>query len=74
MRDFINFLNRLDGAKIYYKLGKVNDEFVMVEVAVSGQRWEIEFSNDEVRIEKFLSDGSIYGESEITVLFDDFSD
>ena len=73
MMNLIDFLNRLERAKIYYKLNKVNDEFIMVEVAVPGQRWEVEFSDSEIQIEKFLSDGSIYNESEIEVLFNDFS-
>lgn len=74
MKNLIEFLNRLEEAKIYYKLDKVNDEFIMVEVAVPGQRWEVEFSTDEVRVEKFLSDGMIFDESEINVLFNNFSD
>ena len=75
MQRLITFLNRLEEADIHYKLDKFNEEFIMVEVAVPGQRWEIEFSaDDEVRIEKFLSQGSIYDESEIDVLFDNFSD
>jgi len=74
MKNLVEFLNRLEKAKIYYKLDKVNDEFIMVEVAVPGQRWEVEFSTDEVRVEKFLSDGMIFDESEINVLFNNFSD
>jgi hypothetical protein len=46
----------------------------MVEVVVPGERWEIEFSDTEVRIEKFLSDGNIFGETDIKTLFDNFSD
>jgi len=74
MKNLIEFLNRLEEANIYYKLDKVNDEFIMVEVAVPGQRWEVEFSTDEVRVEKFLSEGMIFDESEINVLFNNFSD
>ena len=73
MNKLINFLNRLEKANIHYNLDKVNREFVMVEVVVPGQRWEIEFSNDEVRIEKFLSDGSLFDESELITLLDNFS-
>lgn len=64
----------LDNRNIYYKLNKVRDS-IMVEVAVPGQRWEIEFmSNGSIEIEKFLSDGEIYGYSEIKKMFEDFSE
>ena len=74
MQKLIDFLNRLEAAKIFYKLDKTNDEYIMVEIAVPGARWEVEFSADDVRIEKFISDGTICGESEIDVLFRDYAD
>ena len=74
MKKLVHLLNRLEAAKIHYKLDKVNDGFIMVQVSVPGQRWEIEFSKDEVRIEKFLSDGSIFDKAELGVLFENFSD
>lgn len=47
----------------------------MVEVAVPGQRWEIEFMEDgTVEIEKFISDGDYYDEQELEVLLRDFAD
>lgn len=52
----------------------------MIEVAVPGQRWEIEYntygksSKCQIEIEKFVSNGIIYDESELDVLFRDFSD
>ena len=47
----------------------------MVEVAVPGQRWEVEFMEDgSVEIEKFISDGRYYDGAELEVLFRDFSD
>ncbi len=37
----------------------------MVEVVVPGQRWEVEFFQDShIEVEKFISNGIIYGESE----------
>ena len=74
MKKFIDFLNELENRSIYYKLGKSNDEYIMVEITVPGQRWEVEFSADDVRIEKFISDGTLYDETEIDILFRDFSD
>ena len=74
MKKLIDFLNELEQKKIYYTLAKHCDEYVMVEVVVPGERWEIEFSPDDVRIEKFKSDGTIFDEQEITTLFENFSD
>lgn len=74
MKKLLDFLNELEERKIYYKLAKYCDDYVMVEVTVPGERWEVEFSSDDVRIEKFKSDGTIFDESEIKVLFDKFSD
>lgn len=74
MNRLIGFLNELEHRKIFYKLAKYNDEYVMVEVSVPGERWEVEFSADDVRIEKFKSDGALYGEEEISILFEHFSD
>ena len=69
------FLNKLEEKNIFYKLDKVRAEAVMVEVAVPGQRWEIEFLDDgTVVVEKFLSDGDIYDEAELDTLIRDFSD
>jgi len=47
----------------------------MVEVAVPGERWEIEFMRDgSIEIEKYLSNGKIYSEQELEVLFEMFAD
>jgi hypothetical protein len=74
-RNLNDFLNRLEEVGIFYKLDKVREEAVMVEVAVPGQHWEVEFMDDgSVEIEKFLSDGDMYDEKELKTLFRDFSD
>ncbi|MBK5242661.1 hypothetical protein [Clostridium sp.] len=40
---------------------------------VPGQRWEIEFIEDgTIDIEKFISDGSLYGKEELEVLLNEF--
>ena len=57
-----------------YKLNKVRDS-IMVEIFVPGERWEVEFfGDDHIEIEKFKSTGAIYGEDELSVLFENFSD
>ncbi len=75
LRKFNNFLNHLIENKIYFCLNKVRPDSIMVEVAVPGQRWEIEFMEDgKVEIEKFMSNGNLYDEKELKVLFNEFSD
>jgi hypothetical protein len=75
LRDLINFLNQLEKSKIFYKLNKVRDEAIMVEIAVPGQRWEVEFMDDgTVEIEKFISDKDMYDVKELETLFKNFSD
>ena len=43
LKEFIAILNKLEKNSIFYKLNKVRNEAIMVEVAVPGQRWEIEY-------------------------------
>jgi len=65
----VEFLDKLDELKIYYRLNKIRDS-ILVEVAIPGERWEVEFMCDgSVVIEKFKSDMEIYDESEFEVLF-----
>ncbi|MBT2733455.1 hypothetical protein J7E66_01545 [Bacillus sp. ISL-7] len=75
IKELINFLNKLEESNIFYKLNKVRDEAIMVEITVLGQRWEVEFMNDgTVEIEKFISDGDFYDFKEIEIISNDFSD
>jgi hypothetical protein len=46
LKEFITFLNKLEENSVFYKLNKIRNEAIMVEVAVPGQRWEIEFLED----------------------------
>jgi hypothetical protein len=45
LQALIEFLDRLEAVKLFYRLSKFRDA-IMVEVAVPGQRWEIEFFAD----------------------------
>lgn len=75
LKELINFLNKLEDGNIFYKLNKVRNEAIMVEIAVPGQRWEVEFMEDgTVEIEKFISDSDYYDVKEIETLFKNFSD
>ncbi|MFD1205525.1 MULTISPECIES: hypothetical protein [Sporosarcina] len=72
---FNTFLNQLDQNKIIYRLSKIRSESVLVEVAVPGERWEVEFMDDgTVEIEKFIAEGTMYDAKELDVLFKNFSD
>jgi len=75
LKDFLLFLNKLEESKIYYTLNKVRDEAIMIDVAVPGQRWEIEFLDDgSVDVEKFIADGDLYDASELENLLKQFGD
>jgi hypothetical protein len=70
----IDFLDKLEDKKIYYKLDKVRDA-IMVEISVPGQKREVEFMQDgAIEIEKFMTTVEILDESELVHLFEDFSD
>lgn len=70
-----NFLNKLEDSQIFYRLSKIRREAIMVEIAVPGQRWEVEFMEDgTIVIEKFISNGDVYDAQELDVLFREFSD
>ena len=65
----IEFLEKLEELKIYYRLNKIRDS-ILVEVAIPGERWEVEFMQDgSVVVEKFKSDLELYDESEFDTLF-----
>ena len=69
MNKLLDFIEKLESDDIYYRLNKVRDG-VMVEIAVPGQRWEVEFMRDgEIQIEKFVTCGEILDESVLVELF-----
>lgn len=75
LKDLNSFLNKLETSNIYYRLNKIRNESIMIEVAVPGQRWEIEFLEDgTIEIEKFISNKKMYDATELEVLFRDYSD
>ena len=69
MNKLLDFLDKLESNDIYYRLNKVRDG-VLVEIAVPGQRWEVEFMRDgEIQIEKFVTGGEILDETVLVELF-----
>ena len=70
----IDFLNELELKNIYYRINKMRNS-ILVEVAIPGERWEVEFMKDgNIEIEKFISDKNFYDEKEVENLFKNFSD
>jgi hypothetical protein len=67
----LDFLARLQAAKIHYTLGHFRDETIAVEIAVPGERWEVEFFADgAVEVEVFPAGrGGLEGEDALDRLF-----
>ena len=75
INDLLQFLARLRKAKIHYSLSDPTEGAVMVEIAVPGERWEIEFHMDgEIGVEVFRSADGVKGPELVEVLFDRFGD
>lgn len=71
----LSFLNDLRSGKIHYRLDQHRDDAIMVEVAVPGERWEVEFLDDgSVEAEVFRSDGTIHDASALDQLIRKHSD
>ena len=59
MGKLITFLDRLERAKLWYRLSKIRDS-VLVLVSVPGEKWEVEFFDDgHIEIERYFSPGEI---------------
>jgi hypothetical protein len=70
LQHLLDFLARLDAARIHHTLTSVRPEAVMVIVTVPGERWEVEFFTDGVvEVERFVSQGVVAGEAAIEELF-----
>jgi hypothetical protein len=75
LRDLLDLLRRLDAAHIRYRLANPTENAVMVEVAVPGERWEIELHADgEIGVEVFASALGVQGAEKVEDLFRRFSD
>jgi arginine/lysine/ornithine decarboxylase len=70
---FLDLLRRLEGAGIFHRVHQFRDDALAVEVAVPGERWEIEFLADgAIEIEIFRSDGEIQDAQALDDLFTRF--
>ena len=65
----LNFLDALESNNIYFRLNHIRNS-ILVEVAIPGERWEVEFLDDDtVEVERFVSDGEIRDEKILERLF-----
>lgn len=70
--DVACFLRRLEEARIHHTLATVREGAVMVQVALPGERWEIEFFPDRPpEVEVFRSHGTIEGTEALDRLLDE---
>ncbi|HUS34283.1 MAG TPA: hypothetical protein VM680_02915 [Verrucomicrobiae bacterium] len=71
----LDLISQLQDAKIHFTMTSVRNHAIMLQVAVPGERWEIELmQSGTIEIEKFKSDGSIYNEAALADLFRNFKD
>jgi hypothetical protein len=75
LRALLELLSRLEAAKIHFTLVRNQEDAITIEVAVPGQRWEIDcYGNGKMEVEIFKSDGAIRDASAIDELLHNFSD
>jgi hypothetical protein len=74
--DIEAFTTRLGAAGIvHHRFGSVRDGTTLVEIAVPGERWEVEFLADgTVEVDRFRSDGSTAGAEAFDEFFEKLSD
>ena len=59
LQDLIDFLDELEERDIYFRLNKIRDS-ILVEVAIPGERWEVEFMySGEVLTERFVTEAVV---------------
>jgi len=69
MGKLLAFLDKLEAANLAYHMEHIRDS-ILIEVAVPGERWEVEFFEDcHVEFERFVSTGSIGDERQLEMLF-----
>ncbi|MFL6464144.1 MAG: hypothetical protein ACJ73N_07015 [Bryobacteraceae bacterium] len=75
IHDLLALLAQLKAANIHYALSDPTEGAIMIEVAVPGERWEIELHEDgQIGVEVFVSRSGVQGAELIEDLFRRFSD
>jgi hypothetical protein len=70
-----SFIRELDATRTHYALTSVREGVVLVQVALPGERWEVEFFDDrQPEVEGFQSDGSIFGPERLAELWEKSKD
>jgi uncharacterized protein (UPF0276 family) len=66
LQKLLDFLNRLDAMKFSYHLSHFREKTVAVELAVPGERWEVElYASGNIEIERFRSSDPVSGDGSI---------
>lgn len=66
----LGFLARLDQHHVPYDLASVRRDTIMVQFALPGERWEVEFMTaGDIEVECFRGDGQIADESALDDLW-----
>lgn len=67
----LSFIAELDTRTATYRMSVVRPEAILVEVAVPGERWEVEFfDNGNVEVERFRSSGDITSGEDLSELWE----
>ena len=76
MHKLISLLNDLEAHNLFYRLSKHSEHAIMVEIAVPGERWEVEFWQDgRVITERFRRDGVMLdNEADLRALIAEYAD
>ena len=76
MHKLIAFLNDLEAHNLFYRLSKHSEHAIMVEIAVPGERWEVEFWQDgRVITERFRRNGVMLdNEADLRALIAEYTD
>lgn len=60
----LGLLNRLDAARVHYKLDHTRPDSLMIDIALPGWRWEVEFMADgSLDIERYQSTGGVVNDA-----------
>jgi hypothetical protein len=75
LQKLLDFILKLEEHGLFYSLTCVRSDAIMVEVAVPGERWEVEFFPDgHVEVEIFSSVVDMQGEEALQRLFEQHGD
>lgn len=75
LNNVLTFLNKLEEGKLYFTLCRSRPEAIMVKVEVPGEYWEVEFFPDgNVEVERFKSNGEIFGVEALQELFSKYAE